>query len=70
MYWGNGNHLIRVGMFLICVGTSLLVPSPVADDGASQFDHCPEGYIGFGHTLSKFATTLRFRILLYGDITS
>ena len=35
---------------MIYVGTTWLMPSPIADDVASQFDHCLEGSIGFGHT--------------------
>lgn len=42
-----------VGMFMICVDTTLLMPSPIADDVASQFDHCLEGSIGFGHIIYR-----------------
>jgi len=42
-----------VSMFIIGVGITLLMPSPIADGVASQFDHCLKGSIGFGHTIYR-----------------
>lgn len=41
-----------VVMYMICVGTASLVPSPITDV-TSQFDHCFEGYNRSGHTIYR-----------------
>jgi hypothetical protein len=41
-----------LGMFMICVANTMLMPSPIFDV-ALQFDHCLEGSNGFGHTIYR-----------------